>query len=51
MQWLFDLGYKASGIDFRTGGLYPLGSSWDALWKFFNEHGSGDHADLLLEAR
>jgi len=51
MMWLFDLGYSASGIDLRTGKLHPLGSSWDALWKFYNEHGSGDHADLLLEAR
>lgn len=51
MLWLFGLGYKASGIDFRTGELHPLGSSWDALWRFFNEQGSGDHADLLLEAR
>jgi FkbM family methyltransferase len=51
MQWLFGLGYSASGINLRTGKLHPLGSSWDALWRFFQEQGSGDHADLLLEAR
>jgi FkbM family methyltransferase len=50
MEWLFGMGYRASGISFRTGAIHPIGQNYDTLWDFYKEHGSADHVDLVLEA-